>query len=72
MQASAAKQARTMSASQDPPWHGMKGMTRITSEFKVLLLLAVFLAAATKETMHSVACVLPFLPEDSCEQSTVQ
>ena len=35
MQASAAKQARTMTASQDPPWHGMKGMTRITSEFKV-------------------------------------
>lgn len=35
MQASAPKQARTMAASQEPPWHGMKGMTRITSEFKV-------------------------------------
>lgn len=27
-------QAR-MAGSQDPPWHGMRGMTRITSEFKV-------------------------------------
>ena len=34
-QASPPKQARTMAASQEPPWHGMKGMTRITSEFKV-------------------------------------
>lgn len=34
-QASTPARARTMAASQEPPWHGMRGMTRITSEFKV-------------------------------------